>query len=380
MRPTKAIIHLDNLQHNIKEIKKKLNSEVKICLAVKADAYGHGAVQSSVVALRNGVSHLAVASIQEGIELRNAGIIAPIISLSIPNLDEARDIILNNIHPIISDEEYLFHLNKVASSLNKKAGVHLKIDTGMARIGCKPEDVAKIAKKINESSFLKLEGVATHFAVSDSKKQDDINFTKKQIKIFKKAIDEIKGEGINIPIIHSANSGSLLSQIEQFDMVRIGLLAYGYSPFDDEEGKECSINLKPVMELLTEVVFIKKVLKGDSISYGRTWTSEKDTYIATLPIGYADGLPRVLSSKLKVRIGNSFYPIVGRICMDQCMVDLGAKLKVKRWDEVCIFGPYNEKFKNNSAKDIAKLANTICYEITSNINKRVPRLYEGNTN
>lgn len=179
MRPTKAIIHLDNLQHNIKEIKKKLNSEVKICLAVKADAYGHGAVQSSVVALRNGVSHLAVASIQEGIELRNAGIIAPIISLSIPNLDEARDIILNNIHPIISDEEYLFHLNKVASSLNKKAGVHLKIDTGMARIGCKPEDVAKIAKKINESSFLKLEGVATHFAVSDSKKQDDINFTKK---------------------------------------------------------------------------------------------------------------------------------------------------------------------------------------------------------
>jgi len=375
MRPTKAIIHLDNLQHNIKEVKKRLHDDVKICLAVKADAYGHGAVHSSVAAIRSGVTHLAVASVQEGIELRNAGIIAPIISLSIPNLDEAKDIVLNNIQPIVVDEEYIEHLNNVAFSLNKKACVHLKVDTGMARIGCTPEDAIKLAKKINEKSNLHLEGVATHFAVSDSLNLSDVAFTQKQISVFKKAIETIKNEGIRIPLVHASNSGATLFQKEQFDMVRIGLLAYGYSPFD-EENERNEIELKPVMELLTEVVFIKQVKKGDSISYGRTWKSTKDTYIATLPIGYADGLSRSLSSKLKVRIGNEFYPIVGRICMDQCMVDIGSESKVKRWDEVCIFGPSNG-IKNNSAKDVANLAGTICYEITSNINKRVPRIYLG---
>jgi len=375
MRPTKAIIHLDNLQHNIREVKKRLHNDVKICLAVKADAYGHGAVHSSVAAIRSGVTHLAVASVQEGIELRNAGIIAPIISLSIPNLDEAKDIILNNIQPIVVDEEYIEHLNNVAFSLNKRAGVHLKVDTGMGRIGCRVEQAIMLAKRINEKTNLQLEGVATHFAVSDSTNTSDISFTQRQILVFKKAIESIKNEGINIPLIHASNSGATLFQNEQFDMVRIGLLAYGYSPFDKYDLHN-EIDLKPVMELLTEVVFIKQVKKGNSISYGRTWISPKDTYIATLPIGYADGLSRSLSSKLKVRIGNEFYPIVGRICMDQCMVDIGTEPKVKRWDEVCIFGPSNT-IKNNSAKDVAHLAGTICYELTSNINKRVPRVFLG---
>ena len=375
MRPTKAIIHLDNLQHNIREVKKRLHNDVKICLAVKADAYGHGAIHSSVAAIRSGVTHLAVASVQEGIELRNAGIIAPIISLSIPNLDEAKDIILNNIQPIVVDEEYIEHLNNVAFSLNKKAHLHLKVDTGMGRIGCRPDEAIMLAKKINEKSNLHLEGVATHFAVSDSIDPNDESFTQRQISIFKKTIESIENEGIRIPLVHASNSGATLFQKEQFDMVRIGLLAYGYSPFDEENDFN-EIELKPVMELLTEVVFIKQVKKGDSISYGRTWKSQKDTYIATLPIGYADGLSRSLSSKLKVRIGNEFYPIVGRICMDQCMVDIGSESNVKRWDEVCIFGPSNG-IKNNSAKDVANLAGTICYEITSNINKRVPRIYLG---
>ena len=246
----------------------------------------------------------------------------------------------------------------------------------MGRIGCRVEEATRLAKKINEKTNLQLEGVATHFAVSDSISSSDEDFTQKQMLLFKKAIENIKNEGIKIPLVHASNSGATIFQKEQFDMVRIGLLAYGYSPFDEEdEGNE--IDLKPVMELLTEVVFIKQVKKGDSVSYGRTWVSPKDTYIATLPIGYADGLSRSLSSKLKVRIGDEFYPIVGRICMDQCMVDIGSEPKVKRWDEVCIFGSSNEEVKNNSAKDVARLAGTICYEITSNINKRVPRIYLG---
>ena len=375
MRPTKAIIHLDNLPHNIREVKKRLHNDVKICLAVKADAYGHGAVHSSVAAIRSGVTHLAVASVQEGIELRNAGIIAPIISLSIPNLDEAKDIILNNIQPIVVDEEYIEHLNNVAFSLNKRAGVHLKVDTGMGRIGCRVEQAIMLAKRINEKTNLQLEGVATHCAVSDSTNPSDISFTQRQILVFKKAIESIKNEGINIPLIHASNSGATLFQNEQFDMVRIGLLAYGYSPFDEYDVHN-EIDLKPVMELLTEVVFIKQVKKGNSISYGRTWISPKDTYIATLPIGYADGLSRSLSSKLKVRIGNEFYPIVGRICMDQCMIDIGASPWVQRWDEVCIFGPVSKEHpKNNTAQDLAKIAGTIPYELTCDINKRVPRIF-----
>ena len=375
MRPTRAIIHLDNLQHNIKEIQKKLAKDVRICLAVKADAYGHGAVQSSVVALRCGVTHLAVASVQEGIELRNAGIIAPIISLSIPNIDEAKDIIENNINPIIVDAEYMSHLNTISSSLCRTVGVHLKVDTGMGRIGCTVEDAPMLAKKIKESSNLKLEGLATHFASSDSTKKDDIDFTNKQINTFKSVIAKIKNLGIEIPISHASNSGALIGQKEQFDMVRVGILAYGYSPFDDDLA--FSINLKPVMELVTELVFIKQIKKGQSISYGRTWIASEDTYIATLPIGYADGLPRLLSSHLKVRIGTSLYPIVGRICMDQCMVDIGANPCAKRWDQACIFGPSSANIQNNSAKDVAHLAGTICYELTSNINKRVPRIYTG---
>ena len=387
MRPTKAIIHLDNLVHNINEIKKRLDKRVKICLAVKADAYGHGAVQCSVAALRAGVTHLAVASVQEGIELRNAGIIAPIISLSIPSIDEVDDIIENDISPIVADAEYITHLNDEATRMACCVNVHLKVDTGMGRIGCTPYEAPFLAKKIQDLPNIHLAGVATHFASSDSKKKEDVTFTNFQLETFKKTIKKIKDEGIDIPLIHAAASGATLLQKEHFDMVRVGLLAYGYSPINEE-----AQYFSPVMELITKVVFIKKILKGESISYGRTWVSNKDTYIATLPIGYADGLSRSLSSKLKVRIGDAFYPIVGRICMDQCMVDVGSEPKVKRWDEVCIFGPdvsdvhnnsvqnmQHQGIKNNSAQDLATLCGTIPYEITSNINKRVPRVYEGNT-
>ncbi len=376
MRPTKAIIHLDNLQHNIKEVKKQLENGTKLCLAVKADAYGHGAVQSSVSALRSGVTHLAVASVQEGIELRNAGIIAPIISLSIPNINEAGDIIEHNIQPIVADAEYIEVLEKAAISSKKRIALHLKVDTGMGRIGCTPEDAPGLAKKIKHSSSLSLEGVATHFATSDSMAKGDLDFTNRQISIFEKTIEQIRNENIEIPLIHAANSGAIINKKALFSLVRFGILAYGYSPFEYVD--EPVIDVKPVMELLTEVVFIKKIKKGDSVSYGRVWTAKEDTYIASLPIGYADGLSRSLSSSLKVRIGNAFYPIVGRICMDQCMVDIGREPVVKRWDEVCIFGPSSEGVKNNSARDIARLSATICYEVTSNINKRVPRIYEGN--
>lgn len=373
MRPTKAIIHLDNLQHNIAQIKKKLKDNVKICLPVKADAYGHGAVRSAIAAIRAGVTHLAVASVQEGVELREAGIVAPIISLSLPSLEEIESIIENNIHPLVVDEEFIYCLNSAAFNMKKIAHVHLKIDTGMGRIGCTPDEAVKLAAQIKAAKNLVLDGVCTHFAVSDSQKEEDSVFTKNQISIFKKTICNLENAGINCGIVHAANSGAVLLYPEtQFDMVRAGLLAYGYTPTKKLAEK---IDLKPVMELITQIVSIKKINKGTSVSYDRLWTASKDTYIATLPIGYADGLMRALSGNLNVRIGENFYPIVGRICMDQCMVDIGSAPCVHRWDKVCIFGPSTASDRNNSARDLGLHVNTIPYEITSNINKRVPRVY-----
>lgn len=373
MRATKAIIHLDNLQHNIIQIKKLLKNNVKICLPVKAEAYGHGAVRSAIAAIRAGVTHLAVASVQEGVDLREAGIVSPIISLSLPSLDEIKSIIGNNIHPLVIDEEFINCLDAAAGVMKKKAHVHLKIDTGMSRIGCSPDEAVKLAVQIKRSDNLVLEGVCTHFAVSDSQQNENKIFTKRQIDIFKTAIQNIKKAGINPGIVHAANSGAVLLYPEaQFDMVRPGLLVYGYTP---AEPLSSMIDLKPVMELVTHVVLIKKISPGTSVSYDRLWTASHGTYIATLPIGYADGLMRSLSESLKVRIGENFYPIVGRICMDQCMVDIGSVPVVQRWDEACIFGPDSLKIKNNSARDLAYIAKTVPYEITSGINKRVPRVF-----
>ncbi len=373
MRATKAIIHLDNLQYNIGQIKKKLNGTVRICLPVKADAYGHGAVRVAVAAIRAGVSYLAVASVQEAIELREAGIVAPIISLSLPVLSEIPQLLEYDIQPLVIDEEFINELNRAALKMNKKASVHLKIDTGMTRIGCTPTESVKLAMQINRAANLELKGTCTHFAVSDSTEDENIQYTKKQITVFKNAVEEIKKAGLDAGLIHAANSGAVLQYPEaHFDMVRPGILAYGYVP---AEALSNRIVLMPVMELVTQVVLIKKIEKGTTVSYDRCWTAENNTYIATLPIGYADGLMRSLSPGLKVRIGKEFFPVIGRICMDQCMIDLGAAPWVQRWDEVNIFGASSENIKNNSVYDLAKIAGTVPYELTCGINKRVPRVY-----
>ena len=240
----------------------------------------------------------------------------------------------------------------------------------MSRIGCRPSEAVKLATQIVRAKHLRLQGVATHFAVADSDSESDRAFTKGQLERFSDAVEAIRQTGIHIPLVHAANSGAVqLLPEARFDMVRPGLLAYGYLPV---QNAATAIDVKPVMELVTQVVLIKQIRAGTCVSYGRNWTAPQDTYIATLPIGYADGLGRALSPGLKVRIGNEFFPIVGRICMDQCMVDLGAHPWVQRWDEVCIFGPNPQ---DNSAQTLADIAGTIPYEITCGIHKRVPRVF-----
>lgn len=369
MRATQAHINLDNLHENINIIKKYIKPATKLCCAVKADGYGHGAVRVSVAALKAGASFLAVASISEGIELREAGIVAPILSLSLPLKDEIPSLIVHSITPLVFDTEFIDQLNEVAISMHRKIPVHLKIDTGMGRVGCSKEEAATLAKKIAFTEGLYLEGVCTHLACADSLLEDDIAYTKKQISNFSYAVEQIKKEGINPGILHCSNSGAIFLHPEaHFDMVRPGIVIYGYSSC----AKEMGIELKPVMEFSSQIVAIKHFKKGDSVSYDRTWVAKEDCDIGVIPAGYADGLLRRLSPGLEVSINGRMYPIVGRICMDQCMVYLGKDYDVKRWDKVIFFGPE----KNcNTAEDLANSIETISYEILCGVNKRVPRIY-----
>lgn len=381
MRATRAIIHLDNLRFNINEIKKLIPQGTKICFPVKADGYGHGAVDLAKVALEQGIYCLAVATVDEGIFLRNAGLECPIMLFSLPCLEELDLLVKNDLTPFVFEEYFVEELNKVAKKNNKIINVHIKIDTGMARIGCDYTEVLSLAQKIKSLSNLNLQGLGTHLCVSDSIKKDDIKFTLSQISKIDKSVKILNENDIQLEIVHCAASGGVLMYPNAiFDMIRPGILFYGYFPDEivkkylNKHKKDVPL-LKPVMELETRIETIKKISKGQSVSYGRTWKAKKDTYLATIPIGYADGLLRQFSSKLKVKINDKMYPIVGRICMDQCMIDLGESTDVKIWDKVTIFGPVNSDELGNTAQTLANLAKTIPYEITCSVDKRVPRDY-----
>jgi alanine racemase len=370
-RATRARIHLENINYNLDCIRTLVGSERKICVAVKADAYGHGAVEISKRALQWGVDFLAVATIPEAIILREAGIKAPIIIFSIATDREIDQIVDNELTPFVADNLYLRKISDSAMHSNKTISIHIKVDTGMGRIGVTPEAAPALAEEAVSLPGIKLEGVCTHFPVSDSPEADDIAFTKNQIRIFKETVNTIKAKGIDPGICHAANSGAIIAHPDaHFDMVRPGICFYGYYP--DQRMDKNRADFKPVMEFISQPAFIKKVEKGTSISYGRTWKAPAETWIASIPAGYADGYNRLLSSKAKVEIRGKLYPVAGRVCMDQFMVDLGPETDITTDDEVILFGPDGI---SPDAADLGELTGTIPYEVTCAVNKRVPRDY-----
>jgi alanine racemase len=370
MRATRAIIYRENLRFNIDQIREKIGSNVKLCVPVKADAYGHGAVEIAAAAMEAGAFCLAVASVQEGEILRQGGIEAPIMLFSLPIPEDIAIIIDSRLTPFVADEQLASMLDAAAKQRGARLSVHLKVDTGMGRIGCTPDSAVALAKAILAYGNLALEGVCTHLPASSSTSADDILFTRNQIASFAAVVDSIRKAGIDPGIVHAANSGGVLFFPEcYFDMVRPGILVYGYYPSAD---LPVSIPVKPVMELETRIVFLKKVPAGTPISYGRTYTTTEETEIATIPVGYGDGLNRLMSSNGEVAIKGKRYPIVGRVCMDQCMVNLGRNSGVKLYDRAIVFGPTPAA---PTADDIARRIGTIPYEVTCNINKRVPRVY-----
>lgn len=370
MRATKALIHLGRLQDNIKAIRERIGRRTAICIPIKADAYGHGATRVAVAAIKAGATYLAVASVQEGIELRESGIVAPILLFSLPIPEELPDIVAHRISPLVPDVEFAAMVASAAAEGEEPLPVHLKIDTGMGRIGCRPESAVALADAVKGFPSLRLEGTATHLAVADSADADNVAYTAGQLAAFRTALDALRSAGFDPGLVHAANSGGVALHPDSFfDMVRPGLLAYGYQPV---AGMENPISVSPVMELETRIVFIKRVRKGESVSYGRAWTADQDTTVATIPVGYADGLPRSLSGRLSVLIDGQRYPLAGRICMDQCMVDLGPATQIRRWDKVTLFGADP---RGPSAADLANTLGTIPYEITCGVNRRVPRVY-----
>jgi alanine racemase len=364
-RPTWAEVNLTNLAYNFRKIKKMIAPATKIMVCVKADAYGHGIIPVSKKLVSCGVDFLGVASIDEGIKLRKAGIKAPILILGLTLKEDIAPVFKYNLTPTVCAEDMAVSLNNLAKRKNKKINIHIKIDTGMGRIGVLYKDALQLIKKIHKLNFINIEGIFTHLACADTKK----DFTVRQIEMFNSLVSQLKREGIKIPLVHAANSmGVIEYPNSHFNMVRPGLITYGLCPKENP-----GIKLKPVLSLKTRIIYSKRLPKGYGVSYGRSYITKKDTTIATLPIGYGDGYPRNLSNKAPVLIRDKRYKISGRVCMDQIMVDVG-NAPVNIGDEVTLIGSQG---KNKiSAEELASLSGTISYEIACGLGSRVPRIYK----
>ncbi len=371
MRNCKAIIHLHNLQSNIKAIHALTGEKTRLCLAVKANGYGHGAVRIAEAAEKAGVSSFGVATAGEALELRAAGIKKQVLLLGLALPGELADLLAHDVSVVVADKALIDGYARAAKIASVTARIHLKIDTGMGRIGCTPEEAPALAAYIAETPRLALEGICTHFPVADA---DDREYTTEQIGRFTRCIDVIRNAGISPGIVHAANSAALERFPESwFDMIRVGIAAYGYPGSRDvSHPPNRALSLKPVMEVRAPVVFLKKVTAGTGLSYGHTYTTTRETVIGTVAAGYADGYSRALSNLGRVAINGKSHPIVGAVCMDQILVDLGPRSKVKLYDEAVLFGPEKPA---SDACEIARLAGTIPYEITCGINARVPRIY-----
>lgn len=368
-------INLGNLAHNIREIKKNVGEDVAIIGVIKADAYGHGSVQCAKIMIQNGIKHFAVATIPEAIVLREAGIKEPIMILGLTPDVCAFEIAKYDLTPVVSGYEKACYISEIAREYNKKINIILAIDTGMGRIGyqiAKPESMELAMRdvlKIDELPYIRISGLLSHFA---STLYDDKEYTYKQINLFNDFYEKISLEGVSIPCKMIANSAAIIENRRAFfDAVRPGLIMYGYYP--TEEYENLHLDLKPVMSVKADIVFLKRVPKGTSISYGRKFTTERESVIATIALGYADGYSRVLNEEGEVIVNGKKCKIVGAICMDQMMIDVTDAGKVNVGDEAIIMGTKNGV--TIDANHIAKKRNTISYEVLCDFGLRLPKVY-----
>lgn len=369
IRPVWAEINLDNLAYNVSEIRKVTKSK-DIIGVIKADGYGHGALDIAPILLESGITRLAVAVLDEAVELRRGGIECPIMILGYTPTIFADSLLKYNIQQTVYSYEFALELSKIAEKENKELKIHIALDTGMGRIGflCDDKDLDAVYK-ISKLPNIIIEGLFSHFSTAD---EEDKSYTNNQLEKFNWFYNKLLERNVHINIRHIANSAAIIDLPQcHFEAVRPGIILYGYYPSD--EVIKNRINLKPVMSLKTSIVHIKELCSGEYISYGRRYKTVRKSVIATLPVGYADGYTRLLFNKAKVIINGRFAPVIGSICMDQCMVDVTDIENVTVGDEVVLMGHTGDmKF---DADDIAELLGTINYEVICMISKRVPRVY-----
>ncbi|MDD3305922.1 MAG: alanine racemase [Acetobacterium sp.] len=365
LRPTWAEIDLDALTGNYQEIRRIVGPNVKILGVVKADAYGHGSLECARTLCDVGIDMLAVAFIDEAIALRQGGITEPILLLGFTSKEYIPDLIRWDVIPGTYQFDFAKALSEHCQEIGIRHPIHIKIDTGMGRIGIGWREASQAIEAINRLEGIELQGLYTHFSTADFA---DKTHTQEQIRRYQQVLSELAEKNIRIPIKHMANSAGIFDvEGVHFDMVRPGIILYGLYP--SAEVDRSKIGLKPVMTLKSTIVHLKTLHPGETVSYGNRFVANEDRIIGTLPIGYADGYTRMLNGRAKVFISGQLVPVVGSICMDQCMIDLTDVETVSLYDEVELFG------NNISADVLADALGTINYEITCMVNKRVPRVF-----
>lgn len=369
---TWAEINLDALAYNMRGIRKITDPHAMIMAVVKADAYGHGVVGCAQTLLENGADRFAVATLDEAIELRREFPDVPIMILGSSMGEETEDIIKNDIIANVYTAEFARELSDTAVRLGKTARVHIKLDTGMSRIGFVINDndnggTLNEIERIYNMPGIEIEGIFSHFSTSD---EADESYTRLQFRRFITICDSLAGRGIDIPIRHICNSAAIMMYPEyHLDMVRPGIILYGMYPSDEVDKKR--LPLRYVMSLKALITYVKDIEAGRGVSYGKKYIAGGDERIATVPIGYADGYSRLLTGKAEIAVGNERFPVLGRICMDQCMINVTSGHNVKRGDEALIFGEGAV-----TVDDIAGWLGTINYEITCMLSRRIPRVYK----
>ena len=373
-RATRAEIDLTAFRHNLQNLRKYLDPQTRIMAVVKADAYGHGAVPCARIAVESGAAnYLGAGVIEEGIELRENGLNAPILILGSIFPDEAEDLVRHNLATILCTQPLAQALSKEAEKQDKTVSVHIKVDTGMNRLGISPENLPALLDQVRNLKNLKIEAVSTHFSSADD---EDLSVTQAQLEKFQTALTILQKEGVHTPIVHCANTSALFKFPEShFNMVRPGLILYGVLPSPSlrpiiDQGEN---PFQPVMQWKSQIILLKPIAKNQPVSYSGSFTTQRDSLIATLPIGYADGLHRMLSNKMDVLIRGRRAPQVGNICMDMILVDVTDIPDVQAGDEVVIFGRQGDEMI--SVEELAVKGKTIPYEILCSVSKRVPRIY-----
>lgn len=366
-----AEVNLDCIAHNVGILREKVKRGAELMGVVKADAYGHGIKEIIPVLIDNGVTRLAVSMLDEAIELRKNGVTIPILVLSYTDPRRAKEIIIHNVTQTVYSKSLALSLSNAGQELEKEVRIHIKVDTGMGRVGFMAGfEAIKSIEEIQKMPKIVIEGLYTHFSCAD---EEDSTYTYMQFEQFMSICSELGRLGIQIPIKHVCNSAATLRfPAMHLDMVRVGILLYGLSPSSFCNAKDNGF--LPAMSLKTNVILVKNMEKNKSISYGRTFTTTKESMIATIPIGYADGYSRILSNQATVLLNEKRYPVVGNICMDMCMIDVtNSRTDINVGDEVVLFGTQGNTFLD--IDEIADIMKTINYEVTCIVGKRVPRAY-----